>query len=77
MNFLDRILGCYTPLPFPSKAIQEKNVEDYMKFLDHIKSLEINIPFLEALAEMPKYSKFRKAIDKPQENGRIIKSSTK
>ncbi|XP_023764839.2 uncharacterized protein LOC111913346 [Lactuca sativa] len=48
------------PLAFPSRAIQEKHVEDYRKFLDHIKSLEINIPFLEALVEMPKYAKFLK-----------------
>ena len=47
-------------LPFPSRAIQEKNVEDYLKFLDHMKSPEINIPFLEALAQMPKYAKFIK-----------------
>ncbi|KAL7603345.1 hypothetical protein Lser_V15G20375 [Lactuca serriola] len=50
----------YPPLPFPSRAIQEKNAEDHQKFLDHIKSLEINIPFLEALDEMPKYAKFLK-----------------
>ncbi|XP_023748217.1 uncharacterized protein LOC111896459 [Lactuca sativa] len=50
----------HPPLPFPSRAIQEKHAEDYRKFLDHIKSLEINILFLEALVEMPKYAKFLK-----------------
>ncbi|XP_023767337.1 uncharacterized protein LOC111915929 [Lactuca sativa] len=48
------------PLLFPGREIQQKNDEDYLKFLDHIKSIEINIPFLEALAEMPKYAKFHK-----------------
>ncbi|XP_023730363.1 uncharacterized protein LOC111878078 [Lactuca sativa] len=40
--------------------MQEKNSKYYQKFLNDINSLEINIPLLEALVEMPKYAKFLK-----------------
>ncbi|XP_050919697.1 uncharacterized protein LOC127137269 [Lathyrus oleraceus] len=50
-------------LPFPTrdkkKAQHEKNFE---KFLEMFKKLEINIPFLEALEQMPSYAKFMKDI---------------
>ncbi|XP_052626825.1 uncharacterized protein LOC111876818 [Lactuca sativa] len=49
-----------SPLPFPSWERQEKQNEDYQNFLEHIKSLQINIPFIEAVAQMPKYAKFLK-----------------
>lgn len=32
----------------------------YKKLLDHIKALQINIPFIEVVAQMPKYAKFSK-----------------
>ncbi|XP_023764512.1 uncharacterized protein LOC111913024 [Lactuca sativa] len=50
------------PLPYPARARQEKNEEDYQKFLEHIKALQINIPFIEAVAQMPKYIKFLKEL---------------
>ena len=34
--------------------------EQYKKFLSLFKQLHINIPFVEALAQMPKYAKFLK-----------------
>ncbi|XP_058766048.1 uncharacterized protein LOC131639583 [Vicia villosa] len=50
-------------LPFPirnkKKGQHEKNFE---KFLEMFKKLEINIPFLEALEQMPTYAKFMKDI---------------
>ncbi|XP_050916307.1 uncharacterized protein LOC127131427 [Lathyrus oleraceus] len=50
-------------LPFPTrnkkKAQHEKNFD---KFLEMFKKLEINIPFLEALEQMPSYAKFMKDI---------------
>ncbi|XP_050920086.1 uncharacterized protein LOC127137696 [Lathyrus oleraceus] len=50
-------------LPFPTrnknKELHEKNFE---KFLEMFKKLEINIPFLEALEQMPSYAKFMKDI---------------
>ncbi|KAL7587001.1 hypothetical protein Lser_V15G38297 [Lactuca serriola] len=50
------------PLPYPARARQEKNEEDYQKFLEHIKALQINIPFIEAVAKIPKYAKFLKEL---------------
>ncbi|XP_058762884.1 uncharacterized protein LOC131636270 [Vicia villosa] len=50
-------------LPFPKrnkkKGQHEKNFE---KFLEMFKKLELNIPFLEALEQMPTYAKFMKDI---------------
>ncbi|XP_058726484.1 uncharacterized protein LOC131597836 [Vicia villosa] len=50
-------------LPFPTrnkkKGQHEKNFE---KFLEMFKKLELNIPFLEALKQMPTYAKFMKDI---------------
>ena len=34
--------------------------EQFSKFLDFFKKIEINIPFAEALAQMPNYAKFMK-----------------
>ena len=36
--------------------------EQISKFLDMFKKIEINIPFAEALAQMPNYAKFLKDI---------------
>ncbi|KAL4566663.1 hypothetical protein LXL04_030783 [Taraxacum kok-saghyz] len=46
------------PIPFPQRLKKEKEEEEYRKFLDHIKSLKINIPLIEAMHGMPKYAKF-------------------
>ncbi|KAI3752924.1 hypothetical protein L2E82_24966 [Cichorium intybus] len=48
------------PVPYPQRLKKEKQEEEYRKFLEHIKSLHINIPFVEAVAQMPKYAKFLK-----------------
>ncbi|XP_023733094.1 uncharacterized protein LOC111880913 [Lactuca sativa] len=45
-----------------ARAKQEKQEEEYQKFLDHIKALQINIPFIEAVAQMPKHAKFLKEL---------------
>ncbi|KAL7616358.1 uncharacterized protein LOC111894208 [Lactuca sativa] len=50
------------PMPYPTRAKKEKQEEEYQKFLDHIKPLQINIPFIEAVAQMPKYAKFLKEL---------------
>ena len=36
--------------------------DEFSKFLNMFKKLEINIPFVEALAQMPHYAKFMKEI---------------
>ncbi|XP_023754742.1 uncharacterized protein LOC111903187 [Lactuca sativa] len=50
------------PMPNPARAIKEKQEEEYHKFLDHIKTLQINIPFTKAVMQMPKYAKFLKEL---------------
>ena len=52
------------PVPFPQRLQQSKLDNQYAKFLNIFKNLEINIPFAEALAQMPHYAKFMKDISK-------------
>ncbi|XP_057526026.1 uncharacterized protein LOC130805317 [Amaranthus tricolor] len=53
----------YTPpVPFPSRLAQAKLEHKYGKFLKVLSKLQINIPFLEAIKEMPSYAKFLKDI---------------
>ncbi|XP_050889971.1 uncharacterized protein LOC127095305 [Lathyrus oleraceus] len=50
-------------LPFPTRnKKKEKHEKNFEKFLEMLKKLEINIPFLEALEQMPSYAKFMKDI---------------
>ena len=51
-----------SPLPFPHKFGKTKLDEQFAKFLNMFKKLEINIPFDNALAQMPNYVKFMKVI---------------
>ena len=50
------------PIPFPQRLKQSKLYNQFAKFLTMFKKLEINIPFAEALAQMPHYAKFMKVI---------------
>nr|GEW42346.1 reverse transcriptase domain-containing protein [Tanacetum cinerariifolium] len=45
-------------LPFPRRLRKEKEEAQQRKFLENLKQLHINLPFIEALAQMPKYAKF-------------------
>ncbi|GJT90026.1 hypothetical protein Tco_1078871 [Tanacetum coccineum] len=45
-----------------NKAQMEKEEAQQRKFLENLKQLHINIPFTEALAQMPKYAKFLKGL---------------
>ncbi|XP_021760169.1 DNA damage-inducible protein 1-like, partial [Chenopodium quinoa] len=47
-------------VPFPQRLAQAKLEKKYGKFLDILKKLHINIPFLDAISEMPSYAKFLK-----------------
>ncbi|CAH9108415.1 unnamed protein product [Cuscuta europaea] len=47
-------------LPFPSRVINDDDSRKYNKFLDLLKQLHVNLPLMDALAEMPKYAKFFK-----------------
>ncbi|XP_021767047.1 uncharacterized protein LOC110731505 [Chenopodium quinoa] len=54
-------LAPYVPnVPFPQRLAQAKLEKKYGKFLDILKKLHINIPFLDAISEMPSYAKFLK-----------------
>ena len=70
----------HPPIPFPERLKQTTLDGQFAKFLNMFKKLEINIPFVEALAEMPHYAKFMKKIiskkGKLDENG-IISLSPK
>ncbi|KAL2921987.1 Protein hu-li tai shao [Bienertia sinuspersici] len=50
------------PVPFPQRLAQAKLEMKYGKFLEVLKKLHINIPFLDAISEMPSYAKFLKDI---------------
>ncbi|GLU07084.1 hypothetical protein SLE2022_240580 [Rubroshorea leprosula] len=50
------------PIPFPHRLKQQKLDKQFAKFLDIFKKLHINIPFADALAQMPSYAKFLKEI---------------
>ena len=53
----------YKPqVPFPQRLQKVKLEEQISRFLNMFKKIEVNIPFLEALTQMPHYAKFMKDI---------------
>ena len=53
----------YAPaVPFPQRLQNSKREEQFSKFLDLIKKIEINIPFAEVISQMPLYAKFLKEV---------------
>ncbi|XP_048226332.1 uncharacterized protein LOC125368983 [Ricinus communis] len=52
----------HPPIPYPARLKQEKIDQQFGKFLDLFKQLRINIPFVEAISQMPKYVRFLKEI---------------
>ena len=53
----------YTPaVPFPQRLQKSRREEQFSKFLDIFKKIEINIPFAEVISQMPHYAKFLKEI---------------
>ena len=51
----------YTPaVPFPQRLQKSRREEQFSKFLDIFKKIEINIPFAEVISQMPLYAKFLK-----------------
>ncbi|KAL8463520.1 hypothetical protein ACS0TY_034245 [Phlomoides rotata] len=47
-------------VPFPQRFVKKKLDENFAKFLEMFKKLHINIPFYDALEQMPNYAKFLK-----------------
>ncbi|XP_061366676.1 uncharacterized protein LOC133309846, partial [Gastrolobium bilobum] len=53
-------LSPYAKIPYPQRFREEIKKQQYSKFLDIFKKLQINILFTEALEIMPNYAKFMK-----------------
>ena len=49
-------------MPFPQRLQKSKREEQFSKFLDIFKKIEINLPFVEVINQMPNYAKFMKEI---------------
>ena len=47
-------------LPYPLRLKKDQVDKQFKCFLDLLKQLHINVPFVEALAQMSKYAKFLK-----------------
>ncbi|GJY54410.1 uncharacterized protein Tco_0446074 [Tanacetum coccineum] len=66
----------HPPIPFLSRLKKEKENEQFQKFLRNLQQIHINIPFIEALEQMPKYAKFMKDLlskkGKGSETSKII-----
>ena len=45
-------------MPFPQRFQKARREEQFSKFLEIFKKIEINIPFVEAINQMPNYKKF-------------------
>ena len=64
------------PLPFPPRAIPNKKMEEAEKeILETFRKVEVNIPLLDAIKQIPRYAKFLKELcthkRKLKGNGRI------
>ena len=49
-------------MPFPQRLQKSRREEQFSKFLDIFKKIEINIPFAEVISQMPLYAKFLKEV---------------
>ncbi|XP_024169677.1 uncharacterized protein LOC112176089 [Rosa chinensis] len=52
----------YSPLPFPSRIAKSKKDEAEKAILETFKKVQVNIPLLEAIKQIPKYAKFLKEL---------------
>nr|KYP49681.1 hypothetical protein KK1_028549 [Cajanus cajan] len=49
-------------LPYPHAPSKKEKERQFLRFLDIIKKLQINIPFTEAMEQMPTYARFMKEL---------------
>ena len=49
-------------VPFPQRLQKSKIDDQFSKFLNMFKKIDMNIPFAEALTQIPHYAKFMKDI---------------
>ena len=50
----------HTKVPYPCRIVKQKVDEQFSKFLELIKQIHVNLPFIDILTKMPKYAKFLK-----------------
>ena len=51
------------PLPFPPRAVSNKKMEEAEKeILETFRKVEVNIPLLDAIKQIPRYAKFLKEL---------------
>ncbi|XP_045802435.1 uncharacterized protein LOC123896027 [Trifolium pratense] len=50
------------PIPYPQRLAKSKNPGQFEKFIEMLKRLHIDIPFIEAITQIPSYAKFLKEI---------------
>jgi hypothetical protein len=53
---------CKPPIPFPQRLAKSKSEGQFKRFAELLKKLHVNIPFIEAIIQMPSYAKFLKEI---------------
>ena len=58
----EKVLAHTPTMPFPQRLQKAKREEQFSRFLDIFKKIEINIPFAEVINQMPNYAKFLKEI---------------
>ncbi|XP_021742811.1 uncharacterized protein LOC110708896 [Chenopodium quinoa] len=62
------------PIPFPHRIVEKKSNEKLSNFLEVMRGLQLNIPFLHAMSQMPTYAKFLK--DLLSNKSRLEESAT-
>lgn len=50
------------PLPFPSRVTKSKKEEHEREILETFQKVEVNIPLLDAIKQVPRYAKFLKEL---------------
>ena len=58
----EKVPAYTSTVPFPQRLQKAKREEQFSRFLDIFKKIEINIPFVEVINQMPNYAKFLKEI---------------
>ncbi|XP_016481522.2 uncharacterized protein LOC107802517 [Nicotiana tabacum] len=46
--------------PFPQRLVEQKKVDQYKKFMEMLRQIQLNIPLMDVLREMPGYAKMMK-----------------
>ncbi|XP_075099138.1 uncharacterized protein LOC107806988 [Nicotiana tabacum] len=48
------------PAPFPQRLVKQKKADQYKKFMEILRQIQLNIPLMDALREIPGYAKMMK-----------------